>query len=105
VPAHRPRVAGGDGGHAAEVVAVPEAARIGAGHALPGAAVPVLDQGLVAGSVKVLAHGPRVAGGGGGHRGELAAVVGVRAGDLSPRLAVPVRDQGLAEAATGGVGV
>src|SRR5215470_9873717 len=74
--AHRPGVARGGGAHTGQVVA---GRRAGAGYARPFSAVPVQDQGLVAGSGVELSNRPGVAGGGGGHVGQVVAGTGVGA--------------------------
>src|SRR6266702_7107548 len=85
------RRAGGDG----RQVAAARADRPGAGHLLPGPAIPPLDQGLVDRSG---AHVPRRPGPGiaySGHRVQGAAVTasGVRAGHNLPHAAIPPLDQ------------
>jgi hypothetical protein len=62
-----PGAAGGGGGHAVEAGVV---SRAGAGHLLPGGAVPLQDQGLGEPVPVGVTDRPGVAGGGGGHEVE-----------------------------------
>ncbi len=74
--------------------------RVGTGHRAPGAAIPVLDQGLVRGGIHIarVAHRPDVARGDGGHALQRVVVPTarrrVRSGDDAPTAPVPVFRQG-----------